>query len=303
MAGGVAQTGASQGSRAGLIYALSAYSIWGVFPLYFRAVAHVPPLVVLCQRIIWSALFMGLVVSLRREWKPVWPVLRRPRSLLLLSLGAVLIALNWLIFIYAVGSGQTLQASLGYFINPLLSIGLGMVFLRERLRGWQWGAVMIAAAAVLNMALRGGGFPWLAVSLACSFGFYGLVRKTVDINSLHALLIESILLLPAASITLALLPTARLSNATSGILSLSGILTAIPLLLFGAALRRLPLAMIGFLQYIGPTLQFLVALLIFGESLDRAKLASFVLCWVAIAVYVVDSLLHRQPVQVADEPE
>ncbi len=277
--------------------------MWGIFPIYFKAVAHIPPLTVLCQRIVWSALFMGLVVSVRGEWKPLWPVVKRGRSLLLLAAGALLIALNWLVFIYAVGSGQTMQASLGYFINPLLSIALGMIFLGERLRGWQWWAVLIAAAAVANLALRGSGFAWIAVSLALSFGFYGLVRKTVDINSLHALLIESALLFPFALIALAILPSNGMPLATLGILSLSGVLTAIPLLLFGAALRRLPLSTIGFLQYIGPTLQFLVALCVFREPLDQIKLASFALCWLAIAVYIADSLLHRHPQNVADEPE
>jgi len=290
-------------SRIGLAYALSADTMWGIFPLYFHVVAHVPPPVVLCHRIVWSAVFMGLVVSVRGEWKPIWPVVRCRRSLLLLSAGATLIALNWLIFIYAVGSRQTMQASLGYFINPLLSIVLGMLFLRERLRGWQWCAVLIAAAAVVNLALRGTGFPWIAVSLAFTFGFYGLVRKTVNINSLHALLVESAILFPFALVALVFLPSREISPSTWGVLSLSGILTAIPLLLFGAALRRLQLSTIGFLQYIGPTLQFLVALCIFGEPLDRGKLGSFVLCWIAIAVYVADSLLHRHPLNVADEPE
>ena len=293
----------SRSVRAGLVYALSAYSMWGIFPLYFRAVAHVPPLVVLCHRIIWSALFMGLVVSIRGEWKPIWRVVQSRRSLLLLSTGAVLIALNWLVFIYAVGSRQTLQASLGYFINPLLSIALGMIFLHERLRGWQWWAVLIAAAAVANLTLHGAGFPWIAVSLACSFGFYGLVRKTVNINSLHGLLVESVILVPFAMVTLALLPSSGRSPATYAILSLSGVLTAIPLLMFGGALRRLPLSTMGFMQYIGPTLQFLVALYLFGEPLDHAKLVSFVLCWLAIAVYVADSLLHRHPQTLSDEPE
>ena len=293
----------ARSSRVGLVYALSAYTIWGIFPLYFRAVAHVPPPVVLCHRIIWSALFMGLIVSLRGEWKPIWPVVQCRRSLLLLAIGATLIALNWLIFIYAVGSRQTMQASLGYFINPLLSIALGMFFLRERLRGWQWWAVFMAAAAVANLTLRGSGFPWIAVCLALTFGFYGLVRKTVNINSLHALLVESALLFPVALVALAFLPSRQIPAGTWGLLSLSGVLTAIPLLLFGAALRRLQLSTIGFLQYIGPTLQFLLALCVFGEPLDQAKLASFVLCWLAIAIYIADSLLHRQALNVADEPE
>ncbi len=286
-----------------MVYGLSAYTMWGVFPLYFHALAHVSPLVILCHRIAWSTLFIGVVVSVRREWKAIWPLLRSRRNLMLLTAGAVLIALNWLIFIYAVGTNQTLQASLGYFINPLLSIALGMIFLRERLRPWQWVAVGIAAAAVANMAFRGAGLPWIAVSLACTFGFYGLVRKKVDIHSLHGLLVETSLLLPPALILLAVLPAARVSSGTWGVLSLSGIITAVPLICFGAAVRRLTLSTIGFLQYVGPTLQFLVALCLFHEPLDSVKLGSFTLCWVAIAIYVADSVLNRRPQPVADEPE
>lgn len=292
-----------RGARVGLLYGLGAYTMWGVFPLYFHLVAHVSPLVVLCHRILWSALFLAAVVSLRREWNCILPVLRNRRQLLLLSAGAVLIALNWLTFIYAVGSRQVLQASLGYFINPLLSIALGIVFLRERLRRWQWLAVALALAGVVNLAVRGGGFPWIAVSLAASFGFYGLVRKKVDVNSLHGLLVESSILLPIAVVLLAVLPASDVSAGTWGILSLSGIVTAVPLLLFGAAVRRLQLSTIGFLQYIGPTLQFLVAILLFKEPLDHDRLISFALCWAAIGVYVIDSVRHHQAQPPADEPE
>ncbi|MCX6905011.1 MAG: EamA family transporter RarD [Verrucomicrobia bacterium] len=288
----------------GLASGLAAYTFWGVFPLYFRAVAHVPPLVVLCHRVLWSALFLGLVISFRREWRPIAQVVSRRRNLLLLSAGALLIALNWLIFIYAVGSAQTLQASLGYFINPLFSIALGMCFLGERLRKWQWLAVLIATGAVVNLAVRGTGFPWIAVSLAGSFGLYGLVRKKVDVDSLHGLTVESALLLPIAAALLSLLPGAKLSSNTWLLLSLSGVITAVPLLLFGVAVRRLQLSTLGFLQYIGPTLQFLLAIYIFREPLDRMKLVSFALCWLAIAVYVADSILNRRPAPaVADEPE
>jgi chloramphenicol-sensitive protein RarD len=277
--------------------------MWGFIPLYFKTVAEVSPWVVLCYRVVWSALFMALVVSVRGEWRPLWPHLRNRRNALLLFAGAVLIALNWLIFIYAVASRQLLQASLGYFINPLLSIALGVAFLHERLRGWQWLAVGIAGAAVLNLAVRAGGFPWVAVSLAGSFGFYGLVRKKVDVNSLHGLAIESAILFPAALVALGLLPAARISRGTWGILSLSGIITAVPLLCFGAAVRRLQLSTLGFLQYVGPTLQFLVAVCIFREALDPAKLWSFGLCWLGIAVYMTDSLVNRRAANVADEPE
>jgi chloramphenicol-sensitive protein RarD len=283
---------------------LGAYTLWGVFPLYFHAVAHVAPLVVLCHRVVWSVLFLGGVISVRREWRPIAQVASKRRNLLLLSAGAVLIALNWLIFIYAVGSGQTLQASLGYFINPLFSIALGMFFLGERLRKWQWLAVIIASVAVINLAVRGAGFPWIAVSLAVSFGLYGLVRKTVDVNSLHGLLVETAILLPIAVGLLIFMPTAKLTFHTWLLLSLSGVITAVPLLLFGVAVRRLQLSTLGFLQYIGPTLQFLIAIGVFHEPLSRAKLASFVLCWLAIAVYVADSVVNRRPAPaVADETE
>jgi chloramphenicol-sensitive protein RarD len=285
------------------LYGVGAYSMWGVFPLYFHALAEVPPWVVLCHRILWSVLFLGVVVSVRREWGPIWPILRDRRKVLLLTAGAVLIALNWLIFIYSVVSRQVLESSLGYFINPLLSVALGMIFLRERLRRWQWVAVLIAVVAVANLTFHGGGFPWVAISLACTFGFYGLVRKKLDINSLHGLLVETAILLPLAMVTLAAVPGAKVPYPTLGILSLSGVITAVPLLMFGAAVRRLSLSTIGFLQYIGPTLQFLVAVLVFHEPLDRSKLGSFALCWIGIAVYTADSLLTRHPQAVADEPE
>ena len=290
-------------SRAGLGYGLAAYGIWGVFPLYFHLFSAISSWIVLCHRIFWSVLFLALVVSLRGEWPAIRPILRCRRTVLFLSAGGVLIALNWLIFIYAVGSNQVVETSLGYFINPLLSIVLGMVFLRERLRGWQWLAVLIAGAAVANLAWRGAGFPWIAVSAAGTFGFYGLVRKMVDVNSLHGLLVETTIVFPVALAQLALVPSHAIPPATLGVLSLSGILTAIPLLMFGAALRRLQLSTIGFLQYLGPTGQLLVAVLVFHEPLNPAKLTSFALCWFAIAIYTADSILTRHPPSVADEPE
>jgi chloramphenicol-sensitive protein RarD len=290
-------------SRAGLAYGLAAYSMWGVFPLYFHLLSAVAPWIVLCHRIFWSVLFLALVVSVRGEWKAIRPILRSRRNMLFLSAGGVLIALNWLIFIYGVGSRQVVEVSLGYFINPLLSIVLGMVFLGERLRRWQWVAVLIAGTAVANLALRGAGFPWIAVSAASTFGFYGLVRKKVDINSLHGLLVETAIVCPLAVTALAVVPARAIPPARLGLLSLLGILTAVPLLMFGAALRRLKLTTVGFLQYVGPTGQLLVAVAVFHEPLDRVRLASFALCWLGIAVYTADSVLTRHPAAVADEPE
>jgi chloramphenicol-sensitive protein RarD len=296
------ETNREKGSRTGLLCGLAAYTAWGFIPLYFRAVAEVSPLIVLCHRIFWSVLFLVVVISVRNQWPMIWPVFRNRRSMLLLSAGAAFIAINWLVFIYSVISHQVLQSSLGYFINPLFSIFLGMIFLHERLRRWQWAAVIIAGIGVLNLALRSERFPWIALSLAGSFGLYGLVRKKVDIDSLHGLLVETTVLLPVALVVLAL-PAARHVSAHSlGLLSLSGVITAVPLLFFGVALRQLKLSTMGFLQYIGPTLQFLVALVVFHETLDQARLASFALCWLAIAVYAADSILRRQP-QVCEEPE
>jgi chloramphenicol-sensitive protein RarD len=286
----------------GLFYALGAYVIWGFIAVYFRAVAEVPPVTILCHRIVWSAVFTAIVVSCTGEWQPIRVAIADKRNLRLLSAGALLMAANWLIFIYAIATKQLLQASLGYFINPLFSVALGMLFLHERLRGWQRVAVCTASLAVVNIAWRGHGFPWIAVSLAGSFGFYGLVRKKVNINSLHGLLIESATLLPLAFLGWVLLPSTSLSGGTLGLLSLSGVITAVPLLFFGAALRRLKLSTMGFLQYVGPTLQFLVAVVLFGEPLDRSKLGSFALCWLAIAIYVADSVRRRTPPPVADEP-
>jgi chloramphenicol-sensitive protein RarD len=286
-----------------LLCGLAAYTVWGFIPLYFRAVSDVSPFIVLCHRIFWSVLFMVAVISVRRQWSFIWPVLRNQRSMLLLSAGAVLIATNWLIFIYSVTSRQVLQSSLGYFINPLFSIFLGMIFLGERLRRFQWLAVLIAGIGVLNLALRSDQFPWIAVSLAGSFGSYGLVRKKVDIDSLHGLLVETVILFPVALVVLALPSAHRISASTLGVLSLSGVITAVPLLFFGVALRKLKLSTMGFLQYIGPTLQFLVARVIFHEPLDQAKLVSFGLCWLAITVYAADSVLTRHPQAIADEPE
>ena len=297
------KTVAPDKARPGLLYGVGAYAMWGLVPLYFHAMSAVPPWIVLCHRVIWSVVFLAIVVSARREWKFIWPVLRSPRNVLLLSAGAILIALNWLIFIYAVSSGQTLQASLGYFINPLLSVALGMIFLGERLRRGQWFAVLVAAAAVVNLALRGAGVPWIAVSLALSFGFYGLVRKKININSLHGLLVETALLLPVAVVTIAFFAHGKTPSGYFGLLTLSGIITAVPLLMFGAAVRSLKLSTMGFLQYVGPTGQFLVALLVFHEPLDHSKVLSFGLCWLAIAVYIADSVLSHQAQPIADEPE
>jgi chloramphenicol-sensitive protein RarD len=287
----------------GLLYGVGAYTAWGFAPLYFRELSHVSPWIIVCHRIVWSILLLAVVVSVRGEWKLIWPLVRSRPKLLLLCAGAVLIAANWLIFIYAVTTRQVLQASLGYFINPLLSIALGMIFLGERLRAWQWVAVAIAAAGVANLTLHAGRVPWIAISLAASFALYGRVRKKVNANSLHGLVVESAILFPIALVVIGFDHGSHNSAGTWALLSLSGVVTAVPLLMFGAAVRHLKLSTIGFLQYIGPSLQFVVALIFFREQLEPTKLTAFVLCWVGIGVYVADSVLSRNPPVVADEPD
>jgi chloramphenicol-sensitive protein RarD len=296
------QTHAAAQARSGLFFGVGAYMMWGVFPIYFHFLSDVSPWIVLCHRVSWSCLFLALVITARREWMSVLPIVRDRRAMALLGAGSLLIAVNWLVFIYAVGIGQLLQSSLGYFINPVFSVALGMIFLKERLRALQWLAVVAAIGAVLNLALRGSGLPWIALSLALSFGFYGLVRKRVNINSLHALLVETAILLPLSALALAVLP-GSMGGPKFPLLSISGVLTATPLLLFGVAVRRLKLSTMGFLQYIGPSIQFAIAVLVFHEPLDQTRLLSFVLCWIAIGIYVADSLARRTPGDVADEPD
>ena len=291
-------------ARAGLLYGLGAYSMWGVFPLYFHALAEVAPWIILCHRIVWSVLFLGLVVSIRGEWHAIRPILRSRRNILLLTAGSILIALNWLIFIYAVVSRQVVETSLGYFINPLLSVALGVIFLRERLR-----RLAMAGRSDRRRRRRQPGVARHRLSLDRGFprlhlwflwpgaqeGGHQLAARPAGRNCPS---------LPSgAGAAWRSSPPRRHLRAALGILSLSGVITAVPLLMFGAALRRLNLSTIGFLQYIGPTGQLLVALVVFHEPLDHVKLTSFALCWLGIAVYTADSVLTRQPQAVADEPE
>jgi len=278
-----------------VIYGVAAYGLWGIFPLYFRAVSHVPTLEVLCHRIIWSAVLLLALVALRRDWPAVRQSLRSPRTLLTLCTTTLLIGGNWLGFIWAVANQQVLQASLGYFINPLVNVLLGFIFLRERLRRWQSVSVLLAGAAVTVLTVRGGQFPALALFLAVSFGTYALLRKTASVDALVGLTVETAILTPAA---LAYLGYQMVSgrivflNASPPmdlLLMLAGVITATPLLLFTKAARRLRLATLGFLQYLSPTGHFLLAVLAFGEPFSLAHGISFGCIWTALAIYSIDA--------------
>jgi chloramphenicol-sensitive protein RarD len=265
-------------------------------PIYIRMLAAVPPTAVLAHRIVWSTLFLVLVVSLSRGWRPIIALVRDPRARLWMIASTLCIGVNWLVFIEAVASGRVLQSSLGYFINPLVNVALGMLFLGERPRPLQWAAIGIAAVGVSWLAAAQGGVPWISITLAVSFGLYGLLRKRTPAGPVHGLLVEVLLMLPVGSAWLVVYHTGNAAVApvnTPGmlaLLSLMGVLTSLPLIWFAVAARRLPMVTLGFLQYLTPTLQFIVAVWLFHEPLDPARLSAFGVVWAGVLVFVADSV-------------
>lgn len=295
-------------SRRGLLLGIGAYGSWGLIPLYFKAVKHVAPMELLAHRAVWSFIVLAILTRVLGRWHDLRRDLSNPRTLGLLVLSTLLIAGNWLLFLHAVISGQLLQSSLGYFINPLVNVLLGVLVFRERLRPMQIVCIAIAAASVLWLARSVDQFPWLAVSLAVSFAVYALLRKLMPVDGLISLTAETAMLMPIGIVYLAwLLGTSRAtgnSPPTLGLLMLSGLVTTIPLLLFGGAARRLPLSTLGILQYLAPTLQFLLAVAVFREKLTSATLVSFSGIWVAIAIYAADSIrAHRATAMSVVEPD
>jgi chloramphenicol-sensitive protein RarD len=289
-------------AASGAVAAGAAYLIWGAFPLYFRALAAVTPAEVLAHRIAWSALFMAALVTVLRRWPSVLSQLRAPGVLLSLAASALLISSNWLVYIWAVQSGHVLDASLGYFINPLVSVLLGVLFLREPLSMAQRVAVTLAAVGVLALVLRAGHLPWVALTLAGSFAFYGLLRKRLAVDAVAGLLAEVTLLLPLALGWLGWLAARGESRffhtpTVTALLAVSGVVTAVPLLLFGIGVRRIRLATVGLLQYLNPTAQFAQAVLLFGEPFAAAQALAFGCIWASLAVYSVDALRPRRPVE------
>jgi chloramphenicol-sensitive protein RarD len=292
--------------NAGILYAALAYVAWGLFPLYFRQVSAVPALEIVLHRTVWSLVFLLIVLAAMRRFGALKPVLGRPKQLLLFALSALLLSGNWLVYVWAVNNGHVIDASLGYFINPLVYVLLGYAFLQERLRPLQWAAVALAALGVLWLTWQAGQLPWIALLLAGSFGLYGLMRKTAPLGALEGLALETMLLAPLAVPALAvwtLLGGSAISHAdapTVGWLLLAGPVTAVPLLLFAAGARRIPLGTLGLLQYIGPTLQLLIGLWVFHEPFQAARALGFVLIWAALVLYSAEGLwMSRQRVSAA----
>jgi chloramphenicol-sensitive protein RarD len=282
--------------RPGLAFGLGAYALWGLFPLYFPLLEPAGGLEIVAHRVVWSLAFIALLLTVLRAWRRVRAVVADRRALLILVGAAVLISGNWLIFVYGVNSGQVVETSLGYFINPLVSVLLGVVVLSERLRTAQWVAVGIAAVGVAVLTLDYGRPPWIALSLAATFGLYGLLKKLVRVEAAPGLFLETAIVVVPAVVVLGLLHThgeGTAGNHGTGHLLLligSGIATAVPLLLFAAATSRIPLSTVGLLQYLTPSMQLAIGVFVYSEPMPPMRLVGFAVVWLALVVFTVDTL-------------
>jgi chloramphenicol-sensitive protein RarD len=286
------------GSNRGFVLGLGAYTLWGVLPLYFKAIASVSAVDIVAHRVLWSLPFLALLIIARQSWPKVRAAVARPRTLSILALTALLIGGNWLLYVYAVTSGHILAASFGYYLNPLANVLLGRFVLRERLTGLQWTAVAIAGAGISVLAAGALGQLWISLTLCVSFALYGLLRKVVPADAMTGLAIETGLLFPLAILwlgwrMLAGAPAFGANQMTGGLLVLAGVVSTTPLLLFTAAARKLAYSTLGMLQFIAPTLQFLIAVLLYGEPFTSAHAIAFAAIWAALSLYV--TALLRAP--------
>ena len=285
-------------SRAGLGYAFAAYGLWGIMPIYFKQVGAVPSVDIVAHRAIWSLAVLAAFLGLSRAWGEVRTAIANRRTLGLLCITAILIAVNWLLFVYAVNSGHVLAASLGYYLNPLANVLLGRFILKERLDRRQWLAVAIAAAGIAVLAAGALGSLWISLTLCISFATYGLLRKVVAVESLAGLSIETAFLFPLALGWLLLggaasAPMFAHPPVTNALLVAAGLVSTIPLLCFTAAARRLPYSTLGMIQFLAPTLQFILAVTLYGEHITTAHAIAFACIWASLAIYV-SSLVGRR---------
>ncbi len=291
----VTSTEANAEFRQGLLFGLAAYGMWGFLPAYYKLTDTVPADLVVSHRILWSVLFVGLFLYSRGRWQEVREVFRQPKVLMGLTASATFIAVNWLTFVWAISTNHVLDISLGYFINPLVSILVGLFVLREKLTTWQGISVGVAAIAVVLQAILAGGLPWVSLVLAFSFAGYGYVRKVTPVKATPGLFVETLVLFPLAAgymlLSLSWGVDAMVLNDPPVLLALvgTGIVTALPLICFSSAARRLPLFMLGLMQYMAPSMHFLMAIYIWGEPLDPTKLMTFGMIWAALVVFTYDS--------------
>jgi chloramphenicol-sensitive protein RarD len=284
----------------GIMYGIGAYLMWGFFPIYFKLLKSATAFEILGHRVVWSFIFLVIIVLVLKQWTEFRKSAIRPRTLGIYTLTALLLAANWLTYIYAVNSNQVVESSLGYFINPLVSVLFGVVFLRERLRNGQWLAVAIATMGVVYLTFDHGRPPWIALTLAVTFGLYGLLKKIAPLGALHGLTLETaVLLLPALGF-LVWRETQGVGAFGLGepgfklLFAAAGVITAIPLLMFGSAARLIPLSMLGILQYIAPTCQFFLGIVVFNEPFTVSRLVGFGIIWIALLLFWVEGYLHHR---------
>ena len=292
----------------GILYGIGAYVLWGFFPIYWKFLYPVPALQVIGHRIGWSFILLAIYVLVTKQWKEFRSVAFQWKTIGIYSIAAVLLSINWLIYVWGVNAGFIVETSLGYFINPLLSVLLGVIFLRERLRPLQWIPVGLAAVGVVYLTFVYGRLPWIALSLAFSFGFYGFVKKLSPLGSLYGLTLETGIVFPFALIYLVIVgfsgSGAFLHNGTLVDVFLigAGVVTTIPLLMFASAAKQIPLTIVGLLQYIAPTIQFLIGVFVYKEAFDFAHFIGFAIVWVALIVFAVESYFaKRAPIQAIPE--
>jgi chloramphenicol-sensitive protein RarD len=295
----------------GLAFAVSAYILWGFLPLYFNTLAPAGAIEVVAWRVVLSLVFCALLLTITRGWAELWVIVRDRRTMLIMGAAGVFILINWLVYVFAALSGHIVEASLGYFTNPIVTVLLGVIVLRERLRPLQWTAIGLSAVAVLVLAVNYGQFPWIALALAFSFGLYGFIKKQVGgrVDAVSGLTIETAWLAPLAVVALVVITLqGELVMGTAGpthtvLLLLAGVITAVPLLLFAAAARRLPLTALGFTQYFAPIIQFLIGVFLFREEMPLARWIGFALVWIALVLLAIDVLRsNRAARRAAPEP-
>lgn len=294
--------------KKGILYGIGAYVLWGFFPIYWKFLHPVPALQVIGHRIGWSFILLAIYIVVTKQWRDFRSVAFKPKTIGIYSIAAVLLSINWLIYVWGVNAGFIVETSLGYFINPLFSVLLGVVFLRERLRPLQWIPVGLAAIGVIYLTFVYGRLPWIALSLAFSFGFYGFVKKLSPLGSLYGLTLETGIVFPVALIYLvvvgfnssgAFLHTGALVDV---FLIGAGLVTTIPLLMFASAAKQIPLTIVGLLQYVAPTLQFLIGVFVYKEPFDQAHFIGFAIVWVALIIFALESYVANR-VSVQPIPE
>ncbi len=286
----------------GILAGIGAYTLWGLFPIYWRLLERDPAIEILAHRMVWSLVFVTVVLTVQKEWRWLGVTLRNHRTVLTYVLAAIFLSVNWYTYIWAVNAGYVVEASLGYFINPLVNFLFGVIFLGEKLRGGQVAAVLLATGGVIYLTVSYGSLPWISLVLAVSFAMYGLIKKTASLESMHGFSLETmVLFLPALSYLLYRNANGIGAFAHQGwlitlLLALAGPVTAIPLLLFGYSARKIPLSMLGFIQYITPTMHFLLGVFVYFEPFPRARFVGFCIIWIALLVYSLEGVFfsHKQ---------